>query len=483
MNYHLAIDIGASSGRHVIAYLEQDRLMLKEVYRFKNGFHQHDDQLVWSLSYLWDQILLGLKRCSEIGMIPQTLGIDTWGVDFVLLDEAGEQLLPCVAYRDRRTDGMDEVLRQHISEQALYEQTGIQKQIFNTIYQLLYLQRKSPQELSRAKHFLMVPDYFNYLLTGKRANEYTNATTTSLIDVHTGHWHRELIRLIGLSPDMFSEVSRPGQILGRLQPEIVHQIGFDCEVILVPSHDTASAFLAVPMEDEYDTIISSGTWSLLGRELNQPILSQQGYFANFTNEGGYANTYRYLKNIMGLWIIQECHRLLNTDRQYDFIDPMEHGIAWDFTTIEKAAATASDYHGRIDVDSDRYLAPSDMIEEIYSDLVEHAEQKPRTIEDILFSVYASLAESYASNIDLLEQITGKKTRCIHVVGGGSKDTFLNTLTAKTSGLPLKAGPAEATSIGNILVQLITKNEIKSKEDARELVKRSFEIKEVDYASI
>ncbi|MDO5650144.1 MAG: FGGY family carbohydrate kinase, partial [Gallicola sp.] len=226
MNYHLAIDIGASTGRHVIGFLDNDRLILKELYRFQNGFHEHEEQLIWPLSYLWEQILIGLKKCAEANMIPNTIGIDTWGVDFVLLDENGELVFPCVAYRDHRTDGMDDVLKDLISEKDLYQKTGIQKQIFNTIYQLLFLQNNKPHELSRATHFLMVPDYFNYLLTGKMANEYTNATTTSLVNVSSGLWDEELIKLLGLSPDIFSQIIQPGQTLAQLHPVLADEIGF-----------------------------------------------------------------------------------------------------------------------------------------------------------------------------------------------------------------------------------------------------------------
>ena len=311
MKYYLAIDIGASSGRHILGHLEDGKMVLEEVYRFDNKQIHKNGHDCWDLENLWSGVLGGLKACRDLGKIPATLGIDTWGVDFVLLDENDHMIGDPVAYRDHRTDGMIEAVSQLIPDQQLYERTGIQRQLFNSIYQLVALKKEHPEQLENAKWWLMVTEYLNFLLTGVKMNDYTNCSTTGLLDACKKTWDRDLIELLGLPNDIFHDLHMPGTTVGSLRPEIQAEVGFDTTVILPATHDTASAFLAIPARDDNAVYLSSGTWSLLGVENEAAITNEASYLANFTNEGGAWYRYRYLKNIMGLWMIQSIRRELN----------------------------------------------------------------------------------------------------------------------------------------------------------------------------
>ena len=299
---YLAVDIGASSGRHIIGWVEDGHIQLKEVYRFENGISRKNGHLCWDVDALAAEVINGMAACRAAGFVPATMGIDTWAVDFVLLDKAGQRIGDAVAYRDERTDGIRETLPVPFAEH--YARTGIQFQKFNTVYQLAALQKEHPEQLAAAETFLMIPDYLNYLLTGVAANEYTNATTTALVNAESRDWDDELIEKLGLPRNIFQPIRTPGAVLGGLLPEIQEKVGFDCQVILPATHDTGSAFLAVPARDEFAVTLSSGTWSLLGVENAMPIATDASRADNFTNEGGYQYRFRFLKNIMGLWMIQ-----------------------------------------------------------------------------------------------------------------------------------------------------------------------------------
>jgi|GEM_PF-5349974 len=308
MTYYLAVDIGASSGRHMLSHLEDGKLILEEIYRFPNGMTEKSGHKVWDVERLFAEILNGMKQCARLGKIPHSMGIDTWAVDYVLLDGQGRRIGDAAAYRDGRTQGMDKKVYAHITEEELYHRTGIQKQIFNTIYQLAAVREQHPKWLEQADCLLMMPDYFHFLLTGKKVQEYTNATTTQLVSPVTKDWDEQLIRQLGYPRRLFQEIRMPGYELGSLRGEIQKEVGFSCKVILPPTHDTASAVAAVPTQEEETLYISSGTWSLMGTERMTADCSSAARAHNMTNEGGYDCRFRYLKNIMGLWMIQSVRK-------------------------------------------------------------------------------------------------------------------------------------------------------------------------------
>jgi len=459
--YYLAIDIGASSGRHILAHMENGKIHLEEIYRFENGMQKKENTLVWDHEELWNNIWAGIKKCKEINKFPKSVGIDTWGADFVLLDSDSNIIGDMVGYRDNRTDGMDEVVYSKIPEAKLYERTGIQKLPFNTVYQLTSLKENHPEMLERADTFLFVPDYFHYLLTGKKTSEYTIASTGQLLDPVKMDWDYELLDLLGLKKSIFTDISQPGTNLGGLRSELVEELGFDLDIILPCSHDTGSAVLAVPTSDDDYVYISSGTWSLLGIERDSPDCSPLSQKHNFTNEGGYDQKIRYLHNIMGLWMIQSMRH--NLDDKYSF------------QYICEEAEEVKDFPSRVDVNDDAFYAPDNMIDAIKDYCKNTNQPVPETIGEIATVIYASLANSYAKAIKVIESLTGQDYSRIHVVGGGSKDTYLNQLTANASGKPVYAGPSEATAIGNVVAQMIENHEFANKEEAREAIRDSFAI--------
>lgn len=458
--YYLAVDIGASSGRHILGYMQDGKLQIEEVYRFPNGLSQHNGHLCWDVKTLYRHILEGLKRCAKIGKIPVSMGIDTWAVDFVLLDENDEILGDTVGYRDSRTQNMDEVVYRHISQQALYARTGIQKQMFNSIYQLMAIKEQQPQHLQQAKSFLMIPDYFNYLLTGEKAVEYTNATTTQLVNPQSKNWDWDLIDTLGFPRDIFGEIKAAGNPLGTLRKSVVKEVGFDVMVTLPATHDTGSAVLAVPSEEDA-LYLSSGTWSLMGTERLQADCSEQSMQNNYTNEGGYEYRYRYLKNIMGLWMLQSVRRELENQ--------------FSFPQLGQMAREHASFPSRVDVNDDCFLAPDSMVEQVRSYCDKTKQQVPHEIGQVVAVIYNSLTACYSETVKELEMLTNRTYPCIHIIGGGCQDTYLNELTAQVTGKPVMAGPIEATAIGNILAQMLGTKALPSLQEARKIIRNSFEI--------
>lgn len=479
MNYYLAIDIGASSGRHILGHVEDGKLVLEEMYRFDNLQIRKNGHDCWDMDNLWNGVLSGLKACKEAGKLPVTMGIDTWGVDYVLLDENDQVLGDAVAYRDSRNEGMDAVVSKFISPEELYARTGIQKAPFNTIYQLTAQKLEHPEQLEKAKWFLMVTEYLNFLLTGVKKNEYTNNSTTNLINARKKTWDKELIARVGLPTEIFHEPAMPGTILGGLLPEIQTEVGFDTQVILPATHDTGSAFLAVPARDDNAVYLSSGTWSLLGVENEEPITTAESHQANFTNEGGAWYRFRYLKNIMGLWMIQSIRRELNG---VAYVQGKEQRTAsakkWSFPDLIEEAKKAEDFTSVVDVNLDCFLAPESMIQAIKDECARTNQPVPETVGQIMQCVYTSLSLCYKDAIANLEKLTGKHYTSINIVGGGCQDNYLNMRTAKATGLTVYAGPVEGTAIGNILVQMITGGDLAGLQEARDAIRASFEIREV-----
>jgi rhamnulokinase len=462
--YYLAVDIGASSGRHILASMNNGKLCLEEIYRFENRMVIKNNHLCWDSTNLFDEILQGMKRCGEIGKIPESVGIDTWGVDFALLDENDELLGDTVAYRDARTTGMEEAVYQIIPALELYQRTGIQMQKFNTIYQLYAMRLQNDEALERAKSLLMLPEYFIFLLTGNKINEYTVATTSQLVNARAKTWDLDIIRRIGINPDMFGKIEMPGTVVGHLKPSIQKLVGFDCKLVLPAAHDTASAVLSVPATDDDYIFISSGTWSLIGVERFEPDCSAESLRHNFTNEGGFDFRFRYLKNIMGLWIIQSVRHELGS--QYSFDDLCD------------LAQQSSYFHTIIDVNDDCFLSPENMTEAIKTHCEKHGKKVPETTGELMACVYNSLAKSYADAVQEIEQLTGRVYTRLNIVGGGTKDVYLNQLAAKYTDKEVYVGPVEATSIGNLLAQMLKNGEFENLEQARTVVATSFPIKKI-----
>jgi len=457
MKYYLAVDIGASSGRHILCHVEDKKIILEEIYRFKNNVIDKNNHFYWDIKYLFNEVKQGLKECVRLNKIPKSMGIDTWAVDYALLNEKEELVRDVFAYRDNRTDAHVKEVFEKISQDELYKKTGIQYQKFNTIYQL---SSDAKEDKQQSRYFLMVPDYLNYLLTGKMVNEYTNMSTTQLLDIKTNKLSDELVEVTGAHKDIFNEIVMPGKNLGNLNKEISDEIGFDLNVIVPATHDTGSAYMAAIEKDSI--IISSGTWSLLGIETLEPIVTKKAEEANFTNEGGYDFRYRFLKNIMGLWIIQEVSR--EYEGKYSFGELVD-------------LARKEVFEGIFDVNDDRFLKPENMIEEIKSYFEEKQEKAPETAGEIAYCIYNSLACCYKDAVNELEKITDRTYKTINIIGGGCQNGLLNEMIAKQSQKRVVAGPIEATALGNILCQLISDGVVSDLNEGRKMIKESFEINE------
>lgn len=484
-SYYLAIDIGASSGRHILGHLENGRMVLEEIHRFENRQVRKNGHDCWDIDNLWQGILDGLKACKALGKVPATVGIDTWAVDFVLLDRDGARVGDAVAYRDSRTEGADRLVEAKISAADLYARTGIQKQLFNTIYQLTALQQEHPEQLEAAHSLLMIPDYFHYLLTGVQKQEYTNATSTGLVHADKKTWDRDLLDTLGLPRRLFGPLSMPGTVVGPLKEEIAAEVGFQTTVVLPATHDTGSAFLAVPAGDDRAVYLSSGTWSLLGVENETPITSEASRRQNFTNEGGAWYRYRYLKNIMGLWMIQSIRRELNgveyvagKERAAWTLDVQPGEKQWTFPDLIAAAESSADFPSVVNANDDAFLAPASMIAAVQAACEATGQPVPRTVGQLMQCVYRSLTLCYKNAIAGLSQLTGKTYTAIHIVGGGCQDNYLNRMTAAICRLPVWAGPVEGTAIGNLVIQLIHSGEFADLAAARQCIRESFDIKEV-----
>lgn len=451
--YYLAVDIGASSGRHILSHIENGKLVLEEIYRFENNLVADETGLVWNIDSLFAEVLCGIKKCKEIGKIPKSIAIDTWGVDYVLLDENRKEIKPCYCYRDSRTSTVIDEVESLVSPTELYAKTGIQKQNFNTIYQL-YADKKN-NRLKNAKYFLMMPEYLSFKLTGVCKNEYTNATTTGLVNANAKTWDADIIYALGLTEVPFLPLSLPSSHVGFLSEDIQKAVGFNCAVLFAPSHDTASAVCACPMADN-DLYISSGTWSLIGTEITEPILNDSARKLNFTNEGGIDYRFRFLKNYMGMWLFQNIRRNLNKKLSYD--------------DMMNLAKNCGEYK-YFDVNNSMLVAPKNMLEAI-GKLINNDD-----LGLILNSAYHSLAKSYSEAVTEIETVTGKRFNSIHIVGGGCQDKYLNALTRDYTGKSVTAGPIEATATGNIISQIISDKKI-SLATARDLIKNSFDIKEI-----
>jgi len=473
MKNFLAIDIGASSGRHILGNVRDGKIALEEVFRFTNGQIRKDGHDCWDIDKLVESVKAGIDAALEKGPV-ESIGIDTWGVDFVLLDKDLKRCSDAVAYRDARTAGADaEIESQVIGFADLYRRVGIQKASYNSIYQLWALKKEHPEQLEKAAHFLTVPEYLNFALTGNVVHEYTDSSTSGLLDAAKKDWDRDLIEKLGLPARIFGKLEMPGATVGTYK---------GVKVVLPAMHDTGSAYLAVPARDDKAVYLSSGTWSLLGVENDRAITDETAQQANFTNEGGAWGRYRFLKNIMGLWMIQSIRRELNgvsyvegkdgaaTQAALAKFSDRQEGHEYSFAELSSIARGTTGFDTQIDVNEQRFMNPDSMIGEVLKAAAERG-AAPTTVGELMQCVYTSLAACYAREIRNLSAITGKTYTSVNIVGGGCQDTYLNELTAKATGLEVFTGPIEGTAIGNLIVQMIAGGEFKDLAEARKAIVR------------
>ena len=451
-----AVDLGASSGRVLLARhgAAQETLGIEEIHRFENGFVHRDGHDCWDVDNLVAQINIGLERIIDRGINLASVGVDTWGVDYVLLDAEGRLLGQAVSYRDHRTDGLMDEVAQVIPRSELYARTGIAFMQFNTIYQLVALKKENPDWLARAQTLLLMPDYLHYRLCGVKSCEYTNASTSQLLSLKTNSWDFDLLKRLDLPAHWFQSLCQPGSPLG----EWVSSSGARVKVIAPATHDTASAVIAAPLEDEDSVYISSGTWSLMGIESRVPFNSAAVLAANFTNEGGADSTYRVLKNIMGLWLIQ---RVRDDFPELGFAD------------LVKEAERAAPLCYLINPNDDRFLNPPSMCQAIRDFCRETDQGEPQTIGELARCVFESLAFLYRRTLDELSSFTGKTYKRIHIGGGGSQNGFLNQLCADFCQLPVYTGPVEASALGNITCQLRALGQLADRTAIRRLIRKEF----------
>ncbi len=465
--HYIAVDLGASSGRVMLAVLEEEKISLHEVHRFPNGPIEEDGSLRWDFTALFGEITKGIGKAMATEKTIQSIGIDTWGVDFGLLDEDGKLLENPYHYRDRRTEGRIEQAGRILPKKEIYFNSGIQFMPFNSLFQLLAYKNR-PEILSRAARLLFMPNLIMYFLTGRIAAEYTIASTSQMVDMNTGRWSQKLIETFDLPRRILPDLMPPGTVAGMLKNELCE--AWNCgpvPVIAVGTHDTASAVAAVPVEaGQHWAYLSSGTWSLMGLEMPHAVINDKTFDYSFTNEGGVEGTIRLLKNIMGLWLVQECRR------QW-----AERGQEYSFAELAGRAAAANPFTAQIDPDDGRFLAPGDM-PAVINDYLRSTGQaaiddKGRMIRVIL----ESLAARYRQVLDVLEDLTGRPIEVLHIVGGGTQNELLNQLTADAAGRRVLAGPVEATVLGNVLMQAKADGRIQSLEEGRNWVARSFDVAE------
>jgi rhamnulokinase len=459
----LTFDFGASSGRAMLASFDGAKIELTEVHRFDNNPVQLRGAFYWDVLALFHEIKQGITKARVHGDF-SSIGIDTWGVDFGLIDKNGDLLQNPVHYRDHRTAGMLEEVCKKITREALYECTGIQIMEINTAFQLYSVAQKHPDLLKQADCALLMPDLFAYFLTGRKTAEYSIASTTQLLNPKTQNWDKELMRTLGLPRNLFPEVVQSGTVLGNVSKDICEELGIgEVKVISVTGHDTACAIASAPASEEDFIFISCGTWSLFGTELKEPIISENSRKHNITNEGGFAGTTTFLKNINGLWLIQE------TRRQY-----RREGKEYSYNELEKFSLEAKPFQYFIDPDAPEFMAPGNIPQRIKDYCRKTGQGEPQTTGEIIRCIYESLAMTYRNAYEQIKDCTGKTYRSIHMLGGGTKDTLLCKMSADATGCKIIAGPIEATAMGNAAVQLVAQRDISGLNEARQIIRNSFE---------
>lgn len=463
---YVAVDLGAESGRTIVGSLADGKLTLYETHRFPNGPVRLNDGLHWDVLQLWSEIKMGLGiSSSKIDHGIDSIGLDTWGVDFALLDKNNSILSNPFHYRDARTDGMLEEAFKRMPRVEIFSNTGIQFMQINTLYQLLAMSLQSSPLFEIAKTFVTIPDLFNYWLSGEITNEFTNATTTQCFDPRKRDWAKPVLNAMNIHSHLFRPVTEPGTSIGTILPHIAEETGTGAVRVVVPAcHDTGSAVVAVPARNQDFIWISSGTWSIMGAEVHEPCVTDKALEYNFTNEGGIFGTWRLSKNIIGLWLIQECKRTW-----------AGHGEDISYNEITRLASEAKPFIAVIDPDDAKFFHPGDMPERIRTYCADTDQTVPQTKGQILRVALESLALKYRLVLERLEELIGRRLDPIHIIGGGTKNRLLNQFTADATNRVVVTGPIEATAIGNILMQAIGINHLGSLAEAREVVRASFEL--------
>ncbi len=470
----LAIDIGASGGKAIAGVLDlkDGKLTVDELLRFPNQIIRVGNHMHWDVLQLWVNIKNSIKAAvRKYGGKLASVGVDTWGVDFALLDSNDELLGLPYAYRDPMTEGlMDEVFGK-VPREVIYGETGIQFMRINTLYQLYALVKYNPQRLKAAGAMLMIPDLFNYWLSGVKVNEYTNATTTQLLNARSRRWSVDIMERLGIPTHMLQDIVDAGTRLGHLAPSVAEELGVpnlgrDISIIAPATHDTASAIAAAPMVNEHTGYVSSGTWNLVGVELSEPLINERAMLSNFTNEGGAFRTITFLRNMQGMWFIQEVRRIISDVEGRDY----------SYDELTKLASEVDQPNSFIDVDDPRFLAPVNMIEEVKGYLRETGQREPSSLGELVRVIITSIALKHRYILERAMEITGRRLSGVNIIGGGSRNSLMNQLTANVMGIPVYVGPEESTSLGNILIQAAGLGMVKNLGELRSIVKGSFNIK-------
>lgn len=466
-SHFLAFDIGASSGRAILGTLKNSNIELAEIHRFKNQMCKINGSYFWNIYSLFEELKTGLRKCiSEYKIQPESIGIDTWGVDYALIAREGHLVGLPFAYRDHRTDKSMEEFFKILPKKETYLLSGIQFMQFNTLFQLFSSVQENYSGLKIAESILFTPDTLNFLFTGIKKTEYTIASTSQLLKPGKAEWEHKLLNSAGISTNLTGEIIQPGTIVGDLLPEVLEETGCKpISCIAVASHDTASAIVSVPAKGENWAYLSSGTWSLLGIESPVPLVSEKTLEMNFTNEGGVEGTTRFLKNIMGMWLIQECKRIWDGEGELDWQQIVDLSII------------AEPFKSLINPDDSSFLNPGNMPKAIQEFCAKTEQPIPVTKGEIARCIYDSLVLKYKFTIKQIESVTGKKIEKLHIIGGGAHNVIMNQLTADAIGIPVFAGPTEATAIGNIMLQAKAMGKVKSLDEIREIVSNSFEVSE------
>lgn len=463
MKYYLAVDIGATSGRHILGCIKDGQIVMEEAFRFDTHFSKQNEQWAWQPEDLVEKVLKGIKECAAIGKTPKSIGIDAWGADYVLTDSAGNVVCSAADYRDEM--GMISMLFESegmIPGTEYYEITGIGKMPIDTVYQLMTLKKQHPEILERGKRLMMLPSYINYKLTGTAMEEYSNAVTTGLMNAQARDWDMDVISRLGLPGNIFGELHEPGKSIGRLCEKAREFTGCDCDVVLVPSHDTTSAFFAV--DSDNGATVSSGTWSILGVVNSEPVKTPEAMAAGLSNESAYPDRYRLSKNIIGMYVLEKIRESI--------------GVA-DYDELIRMARAAGEIESVMDLSNLMYLLAEDMPTAIREECAETGQQIPETDGEVLRVFFHSLAVYYAKTVHDIEGILSKKLDHLKIIGGGSRNDYMNELAAKELGIPVLAGPNEAAVLGNLISQMLMGGEFRSIDEAKAAVKKSFPAKRFD----
>ena len=460
---YIAVDLGAESGRAILGSLQDNRLRIEEKARFANETLKIGGHFHWDIDGLFTNIKNGLRSCSQVEIRPESVGVDTWGVDFGLLGGDGSLLDRPFAYRDHRTDGMMERFFEIVPRQRVYDLTGIQFMQLNSLFQLYASVLEDPGLFRRATRLLFMPDIFNYLLTGETKSEFTIATTSQMFNPRTADWDSELLSALSVPRSVMQDIVQPGTPLGSLRQSVAEETHLEgIGVTAVASHDTGSAIAAIPAQGDDWAYISSGTWSLMGVEIGIPIISDDGLNANFTNEGGVEGTFRFLKNIMGLWLLQQCRKEWSSSMQYSYDDLM------------RLADEAKPFRSMVDPDNSDFFNPPSMQESIRAYCGKTGQSAPEKPAEFVRCILESLALKYRATLEQLRQLTGRRIGRVHIIGGGSQNRLLCQYAANAMGVPVIAGPVEATAIGNIMMQAHALGHVGSLAEIRTIVGQSFQ---------